>query len=414
MKKSNVVRLPTASSFDPLSEALRTGARRMLAAALLTEADDYCRFYEDRRDDEGRRLVTRNGFSPSRELQTGLGPIEVAKPKIRFRGDAEASNRPEVAFSSQLLPPYLKRTKSIEELIPWLYLRGISTGDFPQALQALLGEDAKGLSATNIVRLKQAWSDEYEGWDKRSLADNEYVYIWVDGIYFNIRLEGERQCILVIMGVNADGVKELIAVRDGVRESELSWKELLLSLRDRGMQAPKLAVGDGALGFWKALDGIFPMTKRQRCWVHKTKNILNKLPKSLHKQAKAALAEIYTAATEEQAQKAVQRFYQTYGAKYHRAVDCLKGSIEELLAFYAFPAEHWSSLRTTNPIESSFATVRLRTKRTKGSGSASACLSMVFRLLQCAQKRWHRLRSYHLLVEVKEGVEFKDGLRKVA
>jgi transposase-like protein len=412
MKKSNVVSLPTASSFDPLSEALRSGARRMLAAALLTEADDYCRFYEDRRDDEGRRLVTRNGFSPSRVLQTGLGPIEVAKPKIRFRGDAEASNRPEVPFSSQLLPPYLKRTKSIEELIPWLYLRGISTGDFPQALQTLLGEDAAGLSATNIVRLKQAWSDEYAGWDKRSLADNEYVYIWVDGIYFSIRLEGERQCILVIMGVNADGVKELIAVRDGVRESELSWKELLLSLRDRGMQAPKLAVGDGALGFWKALDEIYPMTKRQRCWVHKTKNILNKLPKSLHKQAKAALAEIYTAATEEQAKKAVQRFYQTYGAKYHRAVDCLKGSIEELLAFYAFPAEHWSSLRTTNPIESSFATVRLRTKRTKGSGSA--CLSMVFRLLQCAQKRWHRLRGFQLLLDVKEGEEFKDGLRKVA
>ena len=414
MKKDNVFPLSPTISFDPLTEALRSGARRMLASALLAEAEEYCRYYDDRLDSEGRRLVTHNGFSPLRDLQTGLGPIKVAKPKVRFRGAPEAANRPEVSFSSKLLPPYLKRAKNIEELIPWLYLRGISTGDFPQALQALLGADAKGLSSANIVRLKQAWHDEYGDWNKRSLAEKKYVYIWADGVYFNIRLEGERQCILVIMGVTTDGAKELIAVRDGVRESELSWKELLLSLRDCGMQAPKLAVGDGALGFWKALDEIFPMTKRQRCWVHKTKNILNKMPKSLQNTAKAALVEIYTAETREQAEKAVQRFAQAYSAKYHRAVDCLNGSIDELLAFYDFPAEHWSSIRTTNPIESSFATVRLRTKRTKGSGSASVCLSMVFKLLQCAQKKWHKLRGYQLLLDVKDGVEFKDGLRKAA
>jgi putative transposase len=402
----------TGSSFDPLWAALREGARRMLASALLAEADSYCEYYGNIKDEAGRRLVTRNGYAPERELQTGLGPIPISRPKVRFRG--EEIDAPAVGFSSQLLPAYLKRTKSMEELIPWLYLRGISTGDFQQALQALLGEEANGLSSANIVRLKHSWNEEYTGWDKRSLADKQYVYIWADGIYFKIRLEGEKQCILVILGVTSDGTKELIAVSDGVRESELSWKELLLSLRDRGMQAPKLAVGDGALGFWKALPQVFPMTKAQRCWVHKTANILNKLPKSVHPQAKSCLAEIYTAPNRAAALVAYNHFCETFGTKYHRAVDCLRSSLEELLAFFDFPAEHWASIRTTNPIESAFATVRLRTKRTKGSGSAKACLTMVYKLLQCAEKKWRKLKGYKLLVDVREGVEFVDGIRKVA
>lgn len=400
-----------SSSFDPLAQALREGARRMLAKALIDEADAYCRYYEDHTDEQGRRLVTRNGFAPQRDLQTGLGNIPVSRPKVRYRGSEGA---PPVQFSSTLLPAYLKRTKSLEELIPWLYLRGISTGDFPQALQALLGEGAKGLSAANVVRLKQFWSEEYESWQKGSLAEKEYVYIWADGVYFNVRLEGERQCILVILGVTSEGNKELIAVRDGVRESELAWKELLLSLRDRGMKPPKLAVGDGALGFWKALDQVFPMTKAQRCWVHKTANILNKLPKSQQVQAKMLLLEIYMAESKEKALLAYQRFCEVYAQKYHRAVDCLRGSIHELLAFYDFPAEHWISIRTTNPIESAFATVRLRTKRSKGSGTAKACLMMVFKLMQCAEKRWRRLKGFQLLLDVRDGVVFEDGLRKVA
>ena len=412
MKQSIAPTRISTSSFDPLTEVLREGARKVLAAGLMAEADAYCRYYESLRDDTGNRLVTHNGFGPERELQTGLGPIAVSRPKVCFRGDA--GDAPKVPFSSQLLPAYLKRTKSIEELIPWLYLRGISTGDFPQALQALLGEGAKGLSPANIVRLKQAWADEYQHWDKRSLAEKEYVYIWADGVHFKVRLEGERQCILVIMGVTAEGTKELIAVSNGTRESALSWTELLLSLRDRGMQAPKLAVGDGALGFWKALDQVFPMTKAQRCWVHKTANILNKLPKSVQKQAKAALAEIYAAPSKAIAELAYRRFCETFAAKYHRAVDCLKSSITELLAFYDFPAEHWTSIRTTNPIESSFATVRLRTKRTKGSGSAQACLMMVFKLMQCAEKKWRKLKGFKLLLDVRDGVVFVDGLRKVA
>ena len=412
MKQSIAPTRISTSSFDPLTEVLRDGARKVLAAGLMAEVDAYCRYYESLRDSSGNRLVTRNGFAPERELQTGLGPIPVSRPKVRFRGDA--GDAPKVPFSSQLLPAYLKRTKSIEELVPWLYLRGISTGDFPQALQALLGEGAKGLSPANIVRLKQAWADEYQHWDKRSLAGKEYVYIWADGVYFKVRLEGERQCILVILGVTAEGTKELIAVSDGTRESALSWSELLLSLRDRGMQAPKLAVGDGALGFWKALDQVFPMTKNQRCWIHKTANILNKLPKSVQPQAKGALAEIYLAPNKATALIAYRRFCEIFEAKYHKAVDCLKGSIDELLAFYDFPAEHWASIRTTNPIESSFATVRLRTKRTKGSGSAQACLMMVFKLMQCAEKRWHRIKGFKLLLDVRDGVVFVDGLRKVA
>ncbi len=412
MKQTTTSTLPLANSFDPLATALREGARRMLKSALEEEVEAYCRHYDALRDSEGRRLVTRNGFAPMRELQTGLGPVPIEKPKVRFRGNIEEA--PAVPFSSQLLPAYLKRTKSIEELLPWLYLRGISTGDFPQALQALLGENATGLSAANIVRLKQAWLDEYSEWDKRLLGAKEYVYIWADGVYFKVRLEGERQCILVIMGVTADGTKELIAVKDGVRESELSWHEVLLSLRERGMKAPKLAVGDGALGFWSALDKVYPMTKVQRCWVHKIANILNKLPKSLHGQAKSALAEIYTAPDRIASRSAIKRFVDAFRAKYPKAVDCLESSIDELLAFYDFPAEHWSSIRTTNPIESSFATVRLRTKRTKGCGSANACLSMVFKLMQCAEKRWYKLRDHRLLLDVIKGVVFVDGLRKVA
>ena len=412
MEHSNVSTLESATSHDPLMAALVSGARRMLAVALEAEADQYLEYYKERVDEQGRRLVTRNGYAPERELQTGLGAIPVKRPKVRFRG--EKNQAPEVSFSSQLLPPYLKRTKNIEEMIPWLYLRGISTGDFPQALQALLGENAKGLSSTNITRLKQAWMSEYQDWNHRSLEGKEYVYLWADGVHFKIRLTGERQCILVILGVTIEGKKELVGVLDGVRESELSWTELLVSLKNRGMKPPKLAIGDGALGFWKALHKVFPTTKAQRCWVHKMRNILNKLPKALHSHAKEALAQIFLAESKACAEDAIKSFKEIYGAKYPRAIDCLMSSIDELLTFYDFPAEHWMSIRTTNPIESSFATVRLRTKRTKGSGSAIACLTMVHRLLLCAEKNWRKLKGYRLLIDVQNEVVFVDGVRKVA
>jgi len=401
---------------DVLTAILRQGAQEMLAAAIENEVAEYIGGHAQVRDDQGHRLVVRNGYLPARQIQTGLGLVEVQQPRVNDRRVDDKGER--IRFSSQILPPYLRRTKSLDELLPWLYLRGISTGDFTEALQALLGPQAPGLSATNIVRLKEAWQQEWKDWSQQSLAEKVYVYLWADGIYFNIRLEepdNNRQCILVLMGATADGRKELIALTEGYRESADSWRELLRDIQQRGLKtSPKVATGDGALGFWAALREIYPQTREQRCWVQKTSNILNKLPQSLHAKAKAMLQNIWMASNRQDALKAFTLFVQTFEAKYPKAVECLVKDQEVLLTFYDFPAEHWIHLRTTNPIESTFATVRLRTVRTKGSGSRTACLTMVFKLAQGAQKHWRRLNGQPLLAEVIRGVKFVDGVKDIA
>jgi len=404
------------TSRDVLSDILRQGAQQMLAMAVENEVGEYIGEYQHVRDANGRRLVVRNGHLPARVIQTGIGLVEVEQPRVNDKRIDE-DGQPK-RFSSKILPPYLRRTRSIDELIPWLYLRGISTGDFSEALQALLGPHAKGLSGTNVVRLKESWQQEYATWSKRSLADKHYVYLWADGVHFNIRLEdpgNNKQCILVLMGAAQDGRKELIAIAEGYRESAQSWRELLLDVKNRGLsQAARLAIGDGALGFWAALREIYPAIPTGRDWVHKTANVLNKMPKSIQAKAKAMLHDIWMAETRSQAQKAFGLFISTFQAKYPQAVECLLKDRDVLLTFYDFPAEHWVHLRTTNPIESTFATVRLRTARTKGCGSRAACLTMVFKLAQCAERRWHRLHGKELLGEIIEGVKFVDGIKEVA
>ena len=370
-------RCPTESAKDALTEVLRLGAQQLLAEAIEAEVDEWISQRRPLRDGEGRQAVVRNGHKPRRSILTGLGRVEVKQPRVRDRrpeGEAET-------FTSKLLPPYLRKTRSVEELIPWLYLKGISTGDFSEALGALLGPEAPGLSAATITRLKTRWETEYKDWSRRSLAGKHCVYLWADGVHFNVRLEeagNDRQCILVVIGAMADGTKELIAISDGYRESEQSWMELLLSCKARGLVvAPKLATADGALGFWAALRKVYPTTREQRCWVHKTANVLNKMPKHLQPKAKAMLHDIWMAETQADAEKAFDLFVESFGAKYPKATECLAKDRDGLLSFYDFPAEHWVHLRTTNPIESTFATVRLRTRRTKGCGSRIACLTMV-------------------------------------
>ena len=401
---------------DVLTEILRRGAQQMLATAIENEVAEYLDAHAHARDAGGQRLVVRNGHAPPRSILTGLGPIEVGRPRVNDKRVDADGNR--MRFTSKILPPYLRRTRAIDELVPWLYLKGISTGEFPDALQALLGPDAEGLSATNICRLKRLWEDEWKDWSRRDLSDKHYVYVWADGIYFNVRLEDEankKQCILVLMGATADGKKELIGITDGYRESEQSWMELLAGLRSRGLTVdPKLAVADGALGFWAACRKLWPDTREQRCWVHKTANVLNKLPKSVQGKAKAMLHEIWRAQTKSDAESAFDLFVTTFAAKYPKAVECLTKDREVLLTFYDFPAEHWIHLRTTNPIESTFATVRLRHRRTKGSGSRTACLTMVFKLALAAEKRWRRLNGSALLPEVIRGVRFVDGVKDTA
>lgn len=392
---------------------LREGAQRLLSQAIEAEVDAYIAAYKDLRDAEGRRLVVRNGYKDEREIQTGLGAVPVRQPRVNDKRLDTGGKR--MRFTSSILPPYLRRTKSIEELIPWLYLKGVSTGDFAEALQALLGLEAPGLSASTVVRLKEVWQQDYQVWSKRSLADKQYVYLWVDGIHFNVRLEEDRQCILVVMGATAEGKKELLAVQDGYRESEQSWREILLDLRARGLQeAPKLAVGDGALGFWAALRKVFGATREQRCWVHKTANVLNNLPKGKEAKAKSMLHDIWMAEAKAEADRAFDLFVETFEAKYPKATECLAKDRDVLLTFYDFPAEHWAHLRTTNPIESTFATVRLRTRRTKGCGSRMATLTMVFKLAQCAEQHWRALNGSRLLDDVIRGIKFVDGLRKDA
>jgi putative transposase len=406
---TNADALPLDSEKDVLTDVLRQGATQLLAQAIQAEVAAYLDSRSHLRDEAGRQQVVCNGSLPQRTILTGIGPVEVKQPRVQDRRPPQQREK----FSSAILPPYLRKTKSIEELIPWLYLKGISTGDFSEALAAILGPQAKGLSAATITRLKAVWAEEYDAWSKRSLAGKHYVYVWADGVHFNIRLEEDRQCILVLMGATADGKKELIALSDGFRESEQSWKALLLDCRARGMTiAPTLAVGDGALGFWKALRQVFPTTQEQRCWVHKTANVLDKLPKAQQPKAKAMLHDSWQAETKAAAEKAFDLFVATYEAKDAKAVDCLVKDREELLVFYDFPALHWMHLRTTNPIESTFATVRLRTTKTKGSGCRSACLTMVFKLMESASKQWRLLNGSPLLAKVIAGVRFVDGVEQ--
>ncbi len=363
-----------------LDQILLQGAQQMLAAAIEAEVQQYIQKHSHLHDQSGRRLVVRNGTLPTRLVHTCAGSIEVTQPRIHDR-------RKDKRFTSQILPPYIRRSPTMDSLIPLLYLKGVSTSDIPEALEPILGPGAKSLSAANINKLTESWHDDYLQWSNRSLKDKEYVYIWADGIYFNVRLNDDRPCLLVLVGSLPDGTKEVVGVLDGERESKLSWKDLLLSLKKRGLaKAPKLAVGDGALGFWSALEEVFPETRHQRCWVHKTANILDKMPKKQQAQAKTRIHEIYLSATRKEAEEAFDEFLDLYQAKYPKSCECLAKDREELMAFYDFPAEHWAHLRTTNPIESTFATVRHRHRQTKGNGSRKATLSMVFKLLMCAEK----------------------------
>ena len=395
-----------------IDDILRDGARRALQTAIEREVQEYIDRHREHLDGHGHRLVVRNGYHPKRTIQSGGGGIEVRQPRVNDKRVDGQGNR--FRFTSQILPPYLRKTKAIEELVPWLYLKGISTGDFPEALAAL-GHDGSGLSATSVVRMKELWQGQYENFSRRSLAGKRYVYVWADGIYFNLRLSDDRPCVLALMGATADGTKELIAMVDGQRESEQSWRELLLDAKGRGLvDAPRLATGDGALGFWKALAQVYPATTVQRCWVHKTANVLDKLPRSQQPSAKGMLHEIWMSATKEDAMTAFDRFVATYQAKYPKAAECLLKENEVLLAFYDFPAEQWAHLRTSHPIESTFATVRLRTSKTKGAGSRTACLAMAFKLVESAQKHWRKLNGSALLSEVIAGVIFKDGVKLAA
>ncbi len=398
---------PVQKITDPLTELLRNGARDLIRQAVEAELDVMLSEYANLKLADGRQAVVRNGYLPERTIQTGIGDVAVKVPKVRDRSGSG------IHFTSHLLPPYLRRTKSIEELIPWLYLKGLSTGDYSEALGSLLGEDAKGLSANTVSRLKSQWLDEHQNWQQQDLSQKRYVYWWADGIYSQVRMD-DRLCLLVIIGVTEHGQKELVAVSDGFRESSASWQELLTSLRQRGLaHSPKLAAGDGALGFWNALSKVYPDTRHQRCWVHKTANILNKLPKSMQPKVKAALHEIWMASTRKDAYKAFDNTLEIFSAKYPKAMECLNKDREELLAFYDFPAEHWTHIRTTNPIESAFATVRLRTKKSRNCGSRDSTLAMVFKLMESAQKRWIKIRGFNLLTLVVNNVKFEDGVQAV-
>jgi transposase-like protein len=397
------IALPVA---DALTEVLRRGAGTLLQEAVEAEVAEVIDRYRALQDERGRQRVVRNGHKPARTIQTGIGDVTVKAPRVRDRHG-------EIKFNSSILPPYLRRTKSIEELLPWLYLKGLSTGDFSTALTALLGHHAAGLSAATISRLKEVWKEEHQRWSKRELIGKPFVYIWVDGVHFGVRLEDASQCILVVMGATVDGKKELLAMLDGYRESAESWKELLLDLKQRGLTIdPKVAIGDGALGFWKALPQVFGTTREQRCWVHKTANVLNKLPKGQQAKAKAALHEIWMAESRAKAEEAFDHFLTTYEAKYTKAAECLAKDRQALLTFYDFPAEHWPHLRTTNPIESTFATVRLRTAKTRGCVSRAGILAMVFKLTKSAEQKWRKLKGHARLAQVVQGVRFKDGLQE--
>ena len=411
MGEGTVVPLPKPGASvanDPLLAVLREGARRMLTQAVEAEVEAFLTAHGDLADGRGRRRLVRNGHAPERHIQTGIGTIEVRRPRVRDRG---GDGSEPVRFTSAILPPYLRRARNVEELLPWLYLKGVSTGRFGEALAALLGPDAPGLSAATVRRLTEAWQEEHARWQGRDLSARRYTYFWADGIHFTPRLDHERQCLLVLIGADASGRKELLAVEDGFRESAQSWRELLVRLRDENglVLGPALATGDGALGFWQALHEVWPKTRQQRCWVHKTANVLNALPKSVHGKAKQDLHAISQAESRATAEAALDRFVARYGPKYAKAATCLTKDREALLAFYAVPAEHWKHVRTTNPVESTFATVRLRTDKTKGCLSRETALAMVFKLAKSAERQWRRLDGTERLAQVIEGVRFRDG-----
>jgi putative transposase len=390
---------------------LRNGARVLLAQAVEAEVAALLSCHADEVTDDGHHRLVRHGHLPEREIMTGIGPVAARCPRVRDRV-GKGSQR--IRFSSAILPPYARRSKSLEVLIPILYLKGISTGDFEEALMALPGKDAGGLSASTVARLKDAWSEEHMRWSKRDLSAKRYVYFWVDGIHVQARLEDEAQCLLVIIGATPEGKKEFVGLIDGVRESAQSWRELLLDLKRRGLAIGfELAVADGALGFWQAVEEVWPKTRGQRCWVHKTANILNKLPKSQQPKAKRALQEIWMPETKKDALVAFDAFVETWGVKYDKAVDCLIKDRDALFAFYDFPGEHWKHLRTTNVIESSFATIRHRTVRSKGCLSNKTALAMIFKLAEAAEKSWRRLDGHNQLPKVILGVTFADGVEVV-
>lgn len=410
MTKDTVVafRAPEGFSPDPLTDLLREGARELIAQAVEAELNAFLDAHAGQTDATGRRRLVRHGHLPEREVQTGIGAVPVKVPRVRDRAHEGTPLR----FSSTILPPYLRRAKSIGELLPWLYLKGISTGDFSEALAALLGPDAPGLSATTITRLKVDWWDDYEHWSKRDLSARRYVYLWADGVYFTPRMDEDRQCMLVIIGADEWGNKDVLGLIDGFRESTQSWREMLLDLKRRGLEvAPKLAVGDGAMGFWAALHEVYGKTRVQRCWVHKTANVLNAMPKSVQPKAKAHLKDIWMAETKAEANAAFDFFIEAYGVKYDRAVKCLIKDRDDLLAFYDFPAEHWKHIRTTNPIESTFATVRHRTTKTKGCLSRKTALAMTHQLMLSAKKKWRKLDGQNRLPEIIQGIEFRDGIK---
>ena len=410
---SNIVALRQPDDIDdPLTNILRAGARQLLAQAVEIEVETFLATVKDLKLADGRARVVRHGYGPARTIATGIGPVEVARAKIRDRGAAGDSER--IRFSSAILPLWARRTRSLDALLPVLYLRGISTGDFQEALTALLGKDAPNLSPAVISRLTAEWQGEYERWQKRDLSARRYVYVWADGVFLQTRMEDHGECMLVLIGATPEGKKELIGFQVGVRESAQSWRELLIDVKQRGLQiAPEIAVGDGALGFWKALDEVFPGTRHQRCWVHKTVNVLDKVPLSVQANMTKDLREVYWAPNRAAAEAAIDVFAEKYRAKYGRAVECLAKDRDALLAFYDFPAEHWDHLRTTNPIESVFATVRHRTVRTKGALSSTTARLMVFKLVIAASKTWRRLKGTNQLPKVIAGVRFNDGIEVI-
>jgi putative transposase len=409
---TSVFRLSHPGSFaDSLTEVLRNGACALLAQAVEAEVAALLSCHADKLTADGRQRLVRHGHLPEREIMTGIGPVAVRCPRLRDRV-GEGPER--IRFSSEILPPYARRSRSLDVLIPILYLKGVSTGDFEEALIALLGKDAPGLSASTIGRLKEAWSEEHARWSERDLSAKRYVYFWVDGIHVQARLEDAAQCLLVVIGATPEGKKELVGLIDGVRESAQSWRELLLDLKRRGLaMGPELAVADGALGFWQAVEEVWPQTRGQRCWVHKTANVLNKLPNSQQSKAKRALQEIWMAETKKDALLAFNAFVETWSIKYDKAVECLIKDRDALLAFYDFPAEHWKHLRTTNVIESSFATIRHRTVRSKGCLSNKTALAMIFKLAEAAEKSWRRLDGHNQLPKVILGVKFADGVEVI-
>jgi len=405
MKQNSVLEFAGREAIsDPLTALLRSGAQQLINQAVEAELQELLSQYSDRRTEDGNAVVVRNGHLPERELQTGLGPATVRIPKV-----CSKTGEP-VTFRSVLVPPYVRKTRSLEAALPRLYLKGVSSGEMGEALKVLIGVEAKGLSASTVSRLKQIWGQEYQSWRDSPLDKDRWVYVWADGVYSGLRGEQMKLCALVVIGVNERGEKHFLAIEDGMRESTQSWREVLLKLKSRGMNGPELAIGDGAMGFWAALEEVYPETRQQRCWMHKTMNVLNCLPKSAQVKAKDSLHDIWQAGTKADSEKAFDLFIKMYEPKYPKAAICLQKNRDELMSFFDFPAQHWQSIRTSNPIESTFGTIRHRTRRSKGCLSRDGMLHMMFKLGMCAEKNWRRLRGFDYLTKVITGVKFKDGV----